>query len=443
MYRPSLLRRTVCALQTIRVLPAIRALRTTCALPAIRALRTTCTLRTIRALWTIRVSWAIHSLPAIRALRTTRVLPAIRGLRTIRVLPVTCVLLAACLSCIPCISTSAASEEDEILERYNEYESRFASIEFVEDIEKNGYDIIEEQVFFMAMESLGEAERTFIPAFDTAYHRLALFISDAEGLILYKSNQLETNNLVRGVLEQPTKDIAAVSFQDVNSDGLTDIVLITKCVNETGDYAGKPYKVGDVLFQGNGAYYRDWRISDKINRFSMNKSANCIVSFVRDGISAECLYTATTLEELLENGFSIIQEQHYARYFEKLGRLEVVPGILQMSEYDIFMIYLVNEQGDIVWSFQPMGDYDNLYSLKGINGRDLDGDGMKDLVVLARYSCEGPSGELVIETKCSIYYQRTNSFDIDTGFKDYYRCTEEDTMEELVGKIREYWGWTA
>ena len=94
----------------------------------------------------------------------------------------------------------------------------------------------------------------------------------------------------------------------------------------------------------------------------------------------------------MENGFIIIEEQHYTRYFEKLGSLQVVPGIIHMSAYDIFMVYLVNEQGDIVWSFQPMGDCDNLYSLKGINGRDLDGDGMKDLVILGRYSYEGPSG---------------------------------------------------
>ena len=88
-----------------------------------------------------------------------------------------------------------------------------------------------------------------------------------------------------------------------------------------------------------------------------------------------------------------------------------------------------------------MGDYDNLYSLKGITGKDVDGDGMKDLVVLARYSYEGDDGGLVVESDCAIYYQRTSGFDIDTEFQNYYRCTEENTLEELVIKIREYWGW--
>lgn len=350
-------------------------------------------------------------------------------------------LLTISIFLLSFLPVKASGTEATQLSLYQEYQDRFEAIRTVEDIGKNGYEIDEGQVFPILLESFGEEEVTFLPAMETTYHRLALFLADQEGNILYKYDQLETNYIYRGMMEQPTEAIASVSFQDVDRDGRTDIILITKCVNETGEYAGRTYKVGDVLFQGEGTFYRDWRISDKINRFSMNKNANCIISFVRDGRSTEFLYTATTLEELLSQGFSIIEEQCYTRNFEKLGRLKVVPGIFRISEYDFFMIYLVDEQGDIVWSFQPMGDYDNLYSLKGITGKDVDGDGMKDLVVLARYSREGASGELVVESDCAIYYQRTGGFDIDTVFQDVYSCTEEDTMEALVAKIREYWGW--
>lgn len=327
------------------------------------------------------------------------------------------------------------------MDLYEDYEARFAAIETAEEIEVNGFHIIEEQTFPVLLESFGQEELTFIPAMEEDYGRLAVFVADAEGNVLYKCNQLATNLLYRGSLKQPTEGLAAVSFQDVNMDGQTDIILITTCRNETGDYAGKPYKTGDVLFQRDGSFYRDYRISDKINRFSMNKSAKSIVSFVRDGQSTEFLYTASTEEELLRNGFDIIKEQCYERNFEKLGKLRVVPGVFNISEYDVFMIYLVNEQGDIVWSFQPMGEYDNLYALKGVTGKDMDGDGMKDLVVLARYSYEDTEGNIIVEPDCSIYYQRTGGFDIDTGFKEYYRCTEENTLEELVKIIRGYWGW--
>lgn len=324
---------------------------------------------------------------------------------------------------------------------YEEYQERFESIMHIDEIEQNDYVIDETQIFPMFLRTNEETEVTFLSAMDKTYHRLAVFIADANGKILYKTNQLETNFVYQGKMEQPTKGLASVSFQDVNGDGRTDIILLTTCVNETGEYAKKPYKVGDVLFQGEDSFYRDYRISDKINRFGMNRSANCITAFIRDRKSTEFLYTATTFDELKKNGFSVIEEQCYTRNFEKLGRLKTVPGVFRLSGYNIFMIYLVDGQGDIVWSFQPMEDYDNLYSLKGITGKDVDGDGMKDLVVLARYSREDEDGKQVVDSNCAIYYQRTGGFEEDEMFEKMYPCTDDDKVETLVTKIREYWGW--
>lgn len=347
--------------------------------------------------------------------------------------------LCLMLCMIPDTAVYAAEDTEGILKEYHEYRKRFDSIEASGDIEANGFEIIENQIFPLILEKVGEA--SFIPAMDRQYKRLALFIVDEEGNIAYKTESLETNNRKKGELKQPNRGIAAVSFQDMNGDGMMDIVLITSCVNDSGSYAGKTYKVGDVLFQNEEGFYRDYRLSDKINRFSMNKSIEFITSFVREGHSTEFLYTATTLEELLFEGFHIIEEQCYFRQFEKLGRIQVVPGTYSISDYDIFMVYLVNEQGYIVWSLQPMGDFDNLYALKGINCRDIDGDGLKDIVVLARYSYEGSSGQLIVESDYSIYYQRTGSFDGDTEFKKEYKCSDSDTMGELVEKARAFWGW--
>ena len=119
----------------------------------------------------------------------------------------------------------------------------------------------------------------------------------------------------------------------------------------------------------------------------------------------------------------------------------MTPGTYRIADYDIFMIYLVNEQGDIVSVLQPMGEYDNLYALKGVTCRDIDGDGLKDIVILARYSYEGEAGELIVESDYRIYYQRTGGFVPDTEIRDTYRCGDEDTMEILVEKARAYWGW--
>lgn len=334
-----------------------------------------------------------------------------------------------------------AAENSEIQKEYEDYRQRFQQIQTRADMMSSGFRVIETQIFPIQLETFGEV--WVVPAFDRKYMRLALFFTDETGRVVYKTDQLETNSRRRGELKQSTRGIAAISFQDMNGDGLTDIGLITSCMNERGEYTGKLYKVGDVLFQGQGGFYRDYRISDKINRFSMNKSIEMMVAFLRKGYSTEFLYTAATLEELQKKGLHIIEEQHYFQTFEKLGRLEIVPGTYSMSNYDIFMIYLINEQGQVVWRLEPMGDYDNLYALKGVARRDVDGDGQRDIVVLARYSYESTWGEMMIESDYAIYYQRTSGFYADREYKGQYRCGDEDTMEGLIQKARAYWGWQA
>ncbi len=339
------------------------------------------------------------------------------------------------------LPVSARENEDSrgISAAFEDYRERLSKPQWQWEIEGAGFEVAWEQAFPIEMEGSGEV--VMIPAIEEEYHRLALFFAEAGGRIVYRTDQLEVNSRNRGELAAPVRELNAVSFQDINRDGLTDIVMIVTCVNKKGDYAGKPYKIGETLFQGEQEFYRDYRLSDKINRFGMNKSVESIVSFVRDGNSTEFLYTAATRQELVDNGFHIISEQCYYRQFEKLGRLEVVPGTYTMASFATFMIYLVNEQGYIVWSFQPMGEYENLYALKGITCRDIDGDGMKDILVLARYSSGDDDNELVVKSDYDIYYQRTGGFYEDTEVKRRYKCRDEDTVSELVEKARRYWGW--
>ena len=336
------------------------------------------------------------------------------------------------------------SKEDRaaLVAKWEQYQMDFDAIKEMGDLEQFGYEPIEEQSFPVLLKSFGKEEVLFVPAIQKEYGRLGIFLMDQKGKVLFKTRSLSANMVYTGQLDQPVKGIAAVSFQDVDKDGLEDILLIISCENETGNYVGESYKIGDVLYQGKKTFYRDYRISDKINRFDMNKSIKLMKAYAVDGISTEFLYTSQTLKELLEHGFEIIEEQCYYRYFEKLGRLRVVPGVFNVAEYHIFMIYLVNEEGDIVWNFQSMGDYDSLYSLKGITGRDLDADGLKDLAVLAKYSYEGPAGELLVDTVCAVYYQRTGGFETDTEFVEEYTCTEDETLEHVVKMVREFWGWS-
>lgn len=356
------------------------------------------------------------------------------------------VILVCCLRGNPVVLAKESGTDNrpaadrQVLTAYTEYQERLNGIEKQADIESGGFEVVEDQMFLLETTCFGEV--SLVPAIEKEYRRLALFFVGEDGRVVYSTDQLAANSWNVGAMEQPVVEIGAVSFQDLNRDGKLDIVLIVSCRNKNGAYASRNYNVGDVLFQGKEGFYRDYRISDKINRFGMNKSAESIIAYVRDGYSTEFLYTASTKTELLKNGFVIAKEQDYFRQFEKLGYLEVMPGSYTMAEFSVFMIYLVDEQGNIVWSFQPMGDYDNLYALKGIACRDIDGDGMKDLLVAARYSYAGSLEDVVVESDYEIYYQRTSGFETDTEVKKKVRCNEEDTVADLVDRARAYWGWS-
>ena len=88
-----------------------------------------------------------------------------------------------------------------------------------------------------------------IPAFDKNYCRLALFFADEQGAIIYKTDQLESNNRILGQMKQPNSKIAAVSFQDLNQDTLMDIILITYVSMTVVRMPEKHIKLGTCCFR--------------------------------------------------------------------------------------------------------------------------------------------------------------------------------------------------
>ena len=109
-----------------------------------------------------------------------------------RVLGILCLIVCLYIGNMP---VSASLDDESILAKYQAYEAEFWGIQSVNEIEEQGFFIIQEQVFSVLLESFGEQEVTFIPAMDRKYHRLTVFIADLKGEILYRCNQLATNQL--------------------------------------------------------------------------------------------------------------------------------------------------------------------------------------------------------------------------------------------------------
>ena len=150
---------------------------------------------------------------------------------------IACIMLFAILfTLVPSFSFSvtAAGEHGELVaEEYERYRERFDRIEKIGDLENQGFRLLEDQIFAMPLQKLPEEavdtteepgdEVWFYAALDTRYHRLAVFIADASGQILYKTDQLEANYCYPGEMRQPVKKLASVSFQDVDNDRDTDL----------------------------------------------------------------------------------------------------------------------------------------------------------------------------------------------------------------------------
>lgn len=335
------------------------------------------------------------------------------------------------------LMTGAATVSDAAL--YNAYRYSLNAVQFEDDIPKNGFRAIESQTFDVEHGQLGRLK--LIPAIHREYGRMALFFVLGDGSVVLKTDDFMANTWLQGELRQTNRDVICISCVDLDGDELQDIIVISSCSNDSMSGSGKTYNVGDVLFQNETGFYRDPRVSDKINRFDMNKSAEYIGAFVHDGVSMEFLFVAKDFNELLAGGMKPINYLRVSEHLEKFGVVEVIPGFYSMMGQSYLMIYIVGQDGNVLWDFQPMHQHESFYDILAMSLKDIDGDGSKDLTLLARYAASDGAGGSYLITDYEIYYQRAGYFLEDTEFKRGYACGEDDNIDTITEKARQYWGW--
>jgi hypothetical protein len=333
-------------------------------------------------------------------------------------------------------NTAAIHDEEALVTLYHK---SFNNVRHERDIAPCGFQVMTKQIFVIHHAFLGRLK--LVPAIHKPYNRMALFLIGSDGTVAFKTDDFFSNRWLQGQAIQTARAVSGVSFRDLNGDGLEDIIVIAACQNDAGIYAGKTYPVADVLFQNERGYYRDPRISDKINRFDMNKTGLAVIDFFREGSSMEFLFSAKTLEELIQGGFRLLETQCFTEHFEKFGVVNVVTGFYQTVGQNYLMVYLVNKDGRILWNFQTMKYYVNYYAVNALSFRDIDGDGNKDFLLIAQYVTHDENGQVVIIKDYDIYYQRAGYFLEDTQFKPSYPCGETDGADQITDKARQYWGW--
>jgi len=322
------------------------------------------------------------------------------------------------------------------IDELNDFTMRVNNVHFENDISINGFSIIQDQICDFLHEEFGEIK--IIPAIDTKYNLIVLFFAENNENIIFKTYELECNFLISGQVKQSAKDISTFSFLDLNGDELEDIIIMFSCTDENSK---NTFNVGDVLFQNGKGFYRDFRISDKVNRFDMNKNVYAIRDYVKYGKSTEFLYTSETLRQLTDRGFNVIKSQSFDVHLEKFGVVKFIPGYYTLAGQNYLMIYLINSDENILWNFQPMHAYTNYISIKACSFMDINGDGFKDIIILADYVDNGGNENVAYVTDFNIYYQEAGYFIEDTEFKNSYTIADVDSLPDITLKARQFWGW--
>lgn len=314
---------------------------------------------------------------------------------------------------------------------------RYQSIQNVSQMMSYKFSILQNQVFEVYFENFGKVR--FVPALDEVHKKIVIFLADYNGEIVYRTDKIESNSLQN---INDVDGIVAVSFQDVNGNGLKDIILICRCVNESDTFKDMPYKIGDVLFQSSNGFYSDSRISEAINSFSMNQNIATIAAFAGGKQSKEFLYTSKTLTELKSKGFNIIPEHSFWAKFEAFGQAGVILGSYEMGGLRTLMLYIIDLSGNICARIECMKGYDDCVGLLGVTFEDIDGDGLRDILVLAEYqNCDGtnfPPQFSTLKSDFYIAFQKDYWFERNFIFEREFSLENPIALDDVIEKAKKY-----
>ena len=130
-----------------------------------------------------------------------------------------------------------------------------------------GFEPIEDQSFLVDLDSWGKVK--FVSGKLTAGSHIpaVFYLTDDDGAIFYEFNTAFPYNV----------NVEAVSFKDLNNDGLKDIIIIVSEQYEGS--SGLP--IANVCFQQeDGSFMTDYELCQKINDSGNNKDIKTVTNYV-------------------------------------------------------------------------------------------------------------------------------------------------------------------
>lgn len=142
------------------------------------------------------------------------------------------------------------------------------------NLKDGGLVVIENQSFPVNIKNYGNVK--FISGLkrENSNDNVNFYLTDDKNNVLYKFPEFYGNS--KGMF----KDISAISFTDVNNDGLKDIIIIA-------DYSislASPTTIGSIYFQKGKEFINNKALDDKINSSQNNKDIATVLKYAKENL---------------------------------------------------------------------------------------------------------------------------------------------------------------
>lgn len=157
-----------------------------------------------------------------------------------------------------------------------ETENILVNTQNLNDLKRSGFEEISEQTFMVDLEKWGKVKFVSGQFLDGGRSILELYLLNDKEKILYHFPDFMGNN------SWTFFEIRAISFKDINKDGLKDIIVIADYVTGIGSEGSIPFPVCSIYFQGEKEFYTKPDLDKEINASKQNESIDMVVKFVEE-----------------------------------------------------------------------------------------------------------------------------------------------------------------
>lgn len=141
----------------------------------------------------------------------------------------------------------------------------------------------------------------------------------------------------------------------------------------------------------------------------------------------------------LEQQGYYVESYSFDLNMDRFGKVKLVPVSLVKGNPDQLSFILVDEEQNIVYELptfigESYGTYDHLIA---VYMRDVNGDGLKDVIVIAQYTAENGKGWIEGRSVAGVYFQTEDGFaSVDSIDKELNEKGITNNIAEVLGYLK-------